>query len=104
LQVPPLLVLPLVENAIKHGVSPLRSGGVLKLQLARLQNGSLSVRIANTGKPLVPDASHQGTGLRNLRARLALLGNGTSKLDLLSEGGWTVAHLHLAPDALLEGT
>jgi hypothetical protein len=103
LQVPPLLVLPLVENAIKHGVSPLRSGGELRLQLARLQDRSLSVRIANTGKPLVQDAITQGTGLRNLRARLALLGGGTSRLDLLSEDGWTVAHLLLAPDALLEG-
>jgi LytS/YehU family sensor histidine kinase len=102
LQAPPLLVLPLVENAIKHGISPLRSGGELKLQLARLPEGGLRVRIANTGKPLVLDAAILGTGLRNLRARLALLGSGTSKLDLVSEGGWTVACLLLAPDALLE--
>ncbi len=105
--VPPLLVLPLVENAIKHGVAPVRSGGTLKLEVERVQNGSLSVRISNTGKPLLAgaaiQAAGQGTGLRNLRARLALLGSGGSRLELRSEDAWTIAHLLLAPDALLEG-
>lgn len=100
LGVPPLLVLPLVENAIKHGIAPVRSGGVLKLEVARMQGGDLGVRIANTGKPLREDGS--GTGLRNLRARLALLGRGASRLELETEGGWTVARLRLAPDALQE--
>ena len=104
LSVPPLLVLPLVENAIKHGVAPVRAGGRLRLAVARLQNGSLRVLISNTGQPLNPDGASQGTGLRNLRARLALLGSGTSRLDLGSEDAWTVAHLQLAPDALSEGT
>jgi len=102
LGVPPLLVLPLVENAIKHGVAPVRSGGMVKFEVARIQGGTLSVRICNTGKPLTQDGSTQGTGLRNLRARLALLGSGASRLDLRSENAWTVAHLLLMPDALSE--
>jgi hypothetical protein len=102
LQVPPLLVLPLVENAIKHGLAPERSGGVLRLDLQRLPDRGLSVRILNTGRPLVQSDSPGGTGLRNLRARLALLGSGTSRLELRSEESWTVAHLILAPDALSE--
>jgi hypothetical protein len=103
LGVPPLLVLPLVENAIKHGVAPMRGGGTVRLGMMRQRDGSLDVRIANTGKPMVLEGAPPGTGLRNLRARLALLGKGTSRLELRSEADETVAHLLLAPDALSEG-
>jgi hypothetical protein len=103
LGVPPLLLLPLVENAIKHGVSPLRAGGTLRLEVARQPHGGLRVRIGNTGKALVQNGPSQGTGLNNLRARLALLGGGTSRLELQSEEAWTVARLDLTPDAMREG-
>ncbi len=102
LGVPPLLILPLVENAIKHGLAPDRTGGRLRLEADRLAGGSLRVRIRNTGRPLVQDAATEGTGLRNLRARLALLGSGRSRFDLRREGEWTVAEVDLAPDALKE--
>jgi len=102
LGVPPLLVLPLVENAIKHGLAPERSGGALRLRAARWPAGELVLEVGNTGKPLSQENTRTGTGLRNLRARLALLGRGSSRLELGSEEGWTVARLILAADALAE--
>lgn len=100
LGVPPLLVLPLVENAVKHGLAPERAGGKVRLEAGRLPDGRLRLRILNTGRPFVQEGP--GTGLRNLRARLALLGSGRSSLALRTEDGWTLAELDLAPEALKE--
>ncbi len=96
---PPLLVLPLAENAIKHGIAPERKGGVVKIS-ATAHGQGLRFRIANSGRPLAANPSGNGMGLRNLRARLALLGRGSSSLDLRREGEWTLAELDLAPDVL----
>jgi two-component system sensor histidine kinase AlgZ len=93
--VPPLLLQPLVENALKHGVVPCREGGVLEIGLAG-ENERLRIWVANTGKPLDARAS-SGTGLANLRQRLALMDDFTSHLDLRSEGARTVAELILEP-------
>ncbi len=91
LEAQPMLLQPLVENAIKHGIAPSRTGGKLRLGL-RLEGGRAVLRVANTGQPLVagrPD----GIGLANLRQRLELLGAGRASLRLASEEGWTVAEV-----------
>lgn len=74
---PPLLLQPLVENAVKHGVEPCARGG--KLRVCTERRGSrVVVRITNTLPPSVPLAqpSHtkgHGIALANVRARLRLL-------------------------------
>jgi len=95
-QVPPLLVQPLVENAIKHGLAPRKPGGALRLQVAEEGLG-LKFTVANAGEPLDP-AWSQGTGLSNLAQRLALLGEG-SRLELRRDGEWTLSELFLRPGA-----
>lgn len=92
--VPPLLIQPLVENAIKHGLAPRREGGRLVLSAAA-DGAGLRFRVANDGVPLAP-AWTPGTGLANLTQRLALLGGG-SRLELRGDGAWTVAELLLLP-------
>ena len=94
-EVPPLLLQPLVENALKHGIVPCRDGGELEIGLAGEPN-RLRLWVANTGKALDTEAS-SGTGLANLRQRLSLLDDFKSSLDLRSEGGRTVAELILEP-------
>lgn len=94
LEVPPLLVQPLVENAVKHGLSPREDGGELTLTATRVPAGGLRIEIANTGVELDP-AWQQGTGLSNLAARLTLLG-GNHGLELRQDGAWTRATLTLA--------
>ncbi|MDH4418998.1 MAG: histidine kinase [Acidovorax sp.] len=82
-RLPPLLLQPLVENAVKHGVEPSPRGGKLRV-LTELRGSRVVVRITNTLPP--KDGRHgaaddNGTGtskghgiaLANVRARLALL-------------------------------
>jgi two-component system sensor histidine kinase AlgZ len=70
-RVPPLLLQPLVENAVRHGVEPSPEGGVIRIR-TRVKLGRAVVSIANS----VPDgASRPGSGmaLRNVRERLRLM-------------------------------
>ncbi|HSI57443.1 MAG TPA: histidine kinase [Ideonella sp.] len=77
--VPPLLLQPLVENAIKHGLEPQRAGGVIRIS-ARQAGASLVLEVLNTGRGLAaptrpaepPDAA-SGFGLAQVRERLATL-------------------------------
>jgi two-component sensor histidine kinase len=95
-EVPPLLLQPLVENAIKHGIGPSREGGEVEIGLAG-QGTRLHLWVANTGLPL-PASEGSGTGLENLRRRLALLEGREARLELRSEGERTIADLYLEPD------
>jgi LytS/YehU family sensor histidine kinase len=93
LELPPLLLLPLVENAIKHGIAPQIEGGAIHIELTRTP-ASLLLRVSNTGQPLKADYL-TGTGLGNLKERLALLPAPRPTLRLETEGAWTVARLEL---------
>ena len=70
--VPPMLLIPLVENVFKHGIDKLRNDNFIYLSLS-VQNNRLLVKVEN----LLLQASGAGnkseTGLRNLRNRLVLL-------------------------------
>jgi len=68
-RLPPLMVLTLVENAIKHGLSPLPEGGRIDVQ-ATTEGGRLRIRVADTGQGFMKTGGG-GTGLANIRARLA---------------------------------
>ena len=92
-EVPPLLLQPLVENAIKHGIAPWREGGELTIGLSGTPD-RLRLWVSNTGRSLGPNEV-TGTGLNNLRQRLALLEGFQSHLDLRTEGGRTTAELLL---------
>ena len=97
LEVPPLMIQPLVENALKHGVSVAVGGGSLDVRVTR-EAGRLHVRVANTGPaPRLEEGPEEGPGmgLRNLRERLRLLGAPVDALRLRREGDWTVAELVL---------
>ncbi|BDU72045.1 sensor histidine kinase [Mesoterricola silvestris] len=88
---PPLLLQPLVENAIKHGISPCEEGGDLRIACAR-RDGSLALVVANTGRALGP-APPKGVGLANLEARLDLWMEGAGAFTLAQHEAWTVAEV-----------
>jgi hypothetical protein len=92
---PPLLLQPLVENAIKHGIAPHRAGGELEIGLAGTPE-SLRVWVANTGSPFKQEAD-SGMGLSNLRQRLALLPGEPGKLEIGMVAGRTLAELRFKP-------
>jgi len=82
-QVPSLLLQPLVENAIKHGVSKRLSGGEIRVTGTRC-DGSLGLTVYNDG-PWVPEdleGAPDGVGLGNLRTRLQILHGDRSALRL----------------------
>ena len=70
-RVPPLLLQPLVENAVRHGVEPSDSGGVIRVR-TRVKLGRALVSIVNS-VPTNPSHPGNGIALRNVRERLRLM-------------------------------
>lgn len=68
-QVPNLILQPLVENAIRHGISQRAKAGHLDIQAWRT-NGTLHLQVVDDGPGLPPGHLEPGIGLRNTRARL----------------------------------
>jgi two-component system, LytTR family, sensor histidine kinase AlgZ len=76
--VPPLLLQPLVENAVVHGIANLVEGGWIHLDV-HAQNGTLSITVENSFDPDAPPRRKSGVGLVNVRQRLqARYGNQAS--------------------------
>jgi len=78
--VPNLLLQPLVENAIRHGVAHRASGGRVEIS-ARRENGRITLSVRDDGPGLVPGA-RQGVGISNTRARLEHLYGDAQSLAL----------------------
>jgi sensor histidine kinase YesM len=89
--VPNMILQPLVENAIKHGLAPRAGGGMIRIGAER-NNGHLSLTVSDNGIG-VPfgdlDNLDEGVGLSNTRRRLRHLYGETHKfrLDNAAEGG-----------------
>jgi len=79
-RVPPLTVTTLCENAIKHGLSPLPAGGVLRIAGHR-KGHTASVEVSDTGQGFQSSLG-AGVGLANIRARLATLHGASAELSL----------------------
>ena len=77
-EVPPMMMLTLVENAIKHGVNPLPAGGRIDV-VARDVAGRIEIEVSDTGRGLAA-SSGGGTGLANIRARLEAMYGGEASL------------------------
>jgi sensor histidine kinase YesM len=94
---PPFILQPLVENAIKHGIAPFPKGGELRISMRR-EGGGMRLQVSNTGKAM-PLVLGNGTGLRNMEARLDLAYGKEASLRLRCEGEWVVADLWLPMEA-----
>lgn len=79
--VPALILQPLVENAIEHGIAGRRAGGVLELSAAR-RGAALVLRVADDGPGLDAERPGRGVGLENTRSRLAQLYANAAQLTL----------------------
>ena len=98
--VPSFLVLPLVENAIQHG--PYTSPTPLHVRVTgTLTEDVLVVEVANTGHwRAPPDADGTGTGLDNVRRRLATQHPDRHRLAVTEDDGWVRVRIELDTDAL----
>jgi two-component system, LytTR family, sensor kinase len=90
--VPSLVLQPLVENAVRHGVAPLARGGTVVVA-ARREGDRLEVEVSDTGRGLA-DGYREGIGLANARALLAHASGGaaTFAIERGPDGG-TVARI-----------
>lgn len=79
-QLPPLLLQPLIENALKHGIEPAVNGGEIRME-ARQEQDSLCLRVTDTGVGLNA-GSPEGIGLANVRGRLNSLYGERGRLAL----------------------
>jgi two-component system, LytTR family, sensor kinase len=70
--VPTMILQPIVENAIKHGVNAQRGGGRVDVSAVR-DNGSLVIEVHDSGPGFTPETAHDGIGFANTRARLEQL-------------------------------
>jgi hypothetical protein len=90
--IPPMLIQPLVENAVMHGIEPKVEGGTVVVR-ARRTDAGLCVEVLDDGAGLVPAAPRPGggVGLSNLRERLRTLHGNSAQVQLLEnqDGGVT---------------
>lgn len=93
---PPLLLQPLVENAIHHGLEPKVEGGQVKVAVRR-EGGELVVEVADNGMGLGAPARRNGAGvaLTNVRERLQTQWGGAASLSLVATNPGTRATLRI---------
>jgi LytS/YehU family sensor histidine kinase len=81
LRCPPMTLLTLVENAVRHGIDPSEEGGRIEVGVT-LRDGRCLARVFDTGVGLQPTDDGLGTGLSTLRERMKLAFGGDARLTL----------------------
>jgi signal transduction histidine kinase len=82
---PPMALLTLIENAVRHGIDPSEVGGCIVVSARRdPADGSVRVGVADSGVG-ISESTHAGTGLANLRDRLQAFFGGDARLELHAE-------------------
>ncbi|HEY2325555.1 MAG TPA: histidine kinase [Thermoanaerobaculia bacterium] len=98
LRIPPLIIQPLVENAIKHGIANSRSGGEVSVS-ARAVRSELLLTVRNSGvrttENEVANGRRHGVGLSNLEARLERHFGNSAHLSLVPAAGETIVTVSL---------
>ncbi len=92
--VPSLVLQPLVENAVKHGIAGLVDGGTIRIE-AHCGAGILRLKISNEFDPESPASSRHGLGLRNVRERLRALYENRARVDTTASADRFVVELEI---------
>jgi LytS/YehU family sensor histidine kinase len=92
--VPPLILQPLVENAVAHGIAGLLEGGVITLSVER-SGDQLAIAIENPCDPDQVGSSSHGVGLDNVRRRLDVTFGRAARLDIRREAARFRVHMDL---------
>ncbi len=85
-QVPPLLLQPLVENAVRHGIASVVEGGTIDIK-ANLRDGALRISIDNPADPDRPESRGEGIGLQNAAGRLNAVSDGRARMSAAEASG-----------------
>lgn len=86
--IPPIMLVTLAENAIKHGIAQLVKGGLLTIR-TRVEREFLVIEVQNSGK-FAPDLTRQGIGLSNIDRRLEMLFAGKASFNICNTDPDTV--------------
>jgi len=100
-QVPPMILQTLVENALKHGVARRPEGGDVRIH-ATVADGRLVLRVTNPGElgaHAEAQTNNTQLGLKNIRERLHLLYGDRASLSLLNGSGTVVARVEIPKTA-----
>ncbi len=79
-KIPRFLLQPIIENAIKHGISKIAGIGVLKIRIDKVEE-NLKIKIFDNGVPF-PDNIFSGYGLKSIQDKLRLLSGETASMEL----------------------
>jgi two-component system, LytTR family, sensor kinase len=94
--VPGMVLQPLVENALTHGIAPKVAGGTLRITAARGGDATVVLRVADDGVGLPAGGTRERTGVGNTRGRLrALYGDAHSFTLAPLPGGGTVSEVRV---------
>ena len=92
--VPPFILQPLVENAIKYGIAPRAEGGTVTMR-AYVHGGCAVVEVLDDAPDTLAAQKSFGIGLRNTRERLDTLYGDQMRFELVRERGHTVARIRM---------
>jgi two-component system, LytTR family, sensor kinase len=82
-QIPRFLIQPIVENAIKHGISKIAANGIVKIDISE-ENNNLIIKIHDNGVPF-PDDIFSGYGLKSIQDKLRLLSGEKATMTINNE-------------------
>ncbi len=92
IDVPALLIQPLVENSIKHGIAIEVDGGTIRVEAKQIDDKCL-ISVTDSGKGFTIEASETGFGLKSIRERLKLIYGNKAALNMFHDGS---THIHIS--------
>ncbi len=93
---PPLLIQPLVENSVRHGLESVLKGGEIRVDVKHRDN-TLRIMVSDTGKG-ADKLQSDGIGLQNIRERLSSIFQGKAEIEIRAnkpQGLTTILHIPL---------
>jgi two-component system LytT family sensor kinase len=102
-RIPPMIIQPLVENAVKHGITQNRAGGRVSI-VARRNGGNLRISVVDNGTGFETESrapGGNGVGLNNVRRRIEAL-NAGNRLEIKSQPGMGTTVSFEIPVAIAE--
>jgi sensor histidine kinase YesM len=91
-EIPPFMLQTIVENGIKHGVSKIIAGGLIRIVCQK--KNFLEIEVVNSGT-YKPEADREGFGLANTKKRLELIYNGKANFDIANQNDFVVTTLSI---------
>ncbi|MEM6807238.1 MAG: histidine kinase, partial [Bacteroidota bacterium] len=96
IQIPPMVLQLLVENAVKHGISQRKEGGTIKINISE-KASELRIQVENSGRLKKGNKLGEklGVGLKNISSRLELIYNGKASFQIYEEQESVIAQLNI---------